>query len=65
MEKFGEQISGSKFYRDFCPYCKEPIRVAYDNLGIGIHCSECSPDIKPAFTGLVPRQKHGLSKTTS
>lgn len=49
MERAGERIQGSKFVRDFCARCGEPIRVAtiFDekvpDRRIENYCNDCDP----------------------
>ena len=48
MEKYGELIAGSRFYRAFCTLCNEPIRVKYSQLSKqkrhrGHICEICNP----------------------
>lgn len=45
MERFGEQIKGSRYYRAFCQRCHTPMRVKAcydkDNKPIFYYCEEC------------------------
>lgn len=45
VEKQGDKIQGSQFYRDFCPGCGDPVRVTKDKLKTSkkVWCEECSP----------------------
>ena len=45
MERRGQSIPGSRFYRDFCFECGEPMRVSEDRLKKGIknRCETCDP----------------------
>lgn len=45
MEKRGQSIPGSRFYRDFCVDCGEPMRVSLDRLKKGVEnrCEVCDP----------------------
>lgn len=45
MEKLGEKIAGSRFYRAFCARCSDPLRVDEEVLkkGIDLYCEQCSP----------------------
>ena len=62
MEARGEGIKGSRFLRDFCARCDEPMRVS-DCNGNNL-CEECRPH--PLLfhkANLTPRQRHKLNKT--
>ena len=39
----GTQIPGSKYYRDYCTRCEEPLRIAYSRLDLTNYCERCSP----------------------
>lgn len=41
MEARGEQIAGSRFVRDFCVGCNEPIRVS--SITQPNYCLDCEP----------------------
>jgi hypothetical protein len=41
MEQKGDTIPGSRFLRDFCEGCGEPIRVI--NVATPNYCTECDP----------------------
>jgi hypothetical protein len=43
MEKKGEKIEGSRYYRDFCAGCGEPMRVVRVDPNIPPYCEQCSP----------------------
>jgi ribosomal protein S27E len=43
MELKGEQIQGSRFYRNYCKRCGEPMRVSYNRKDAGVYCETCSP----------------------
>lgn len=62
----GSTIRGSRFVRDYCPGCNEPIRVFPNRVGCNVHCAECDSRhrVPAANTGLTPRQREGLRKTT-
>ncbi len=65
MEQRGEAIASSRFYRDFCERCSEPIRVKFDDLKKANHCDDCYNAHPPgAHTGLVKRQRAKLFKTS-
>ena len=49
MEKRGDPVPGSMFYRDFCAGCQEPMRVTEDRLKTSNYCGQCST--KPHFGG--------------
>jgi len=56
MEKRGERVKDSQFYRSFCTLCGEPIRVCKEDINKEIYCQECDPDRhiglgKPKFKG--------------
>jgi ferredoxin len=58
MEKVGERIKGSKFLRDFCTRCGEPIRVAsVENIHNGVshrvdnYCTDCYPRPLNGYSG--------------
>lgn len=65
-EHRGEQIPNSRYYRDFCYLCQEPIRVSFSDLERQNRCDNCYPmtGAPGAHTGLCKRQKAKLSKTT-
>ena len=42
MEERGDPIPGSKFLRDFCAECEEPIRVT--SISTQNYCHECRPE---------------------
>jgi hypothetical protein len=52
MERKGERISGSKYFRDFCSLCKDPIRVS--NTHVANICDACVghrlPPGRPSLT---------------
>ncbi len=50
MERLGEPIPGSRFYRCFCLRCGEPMRCAQADLQEEHYCEECDPPA-PAFGG--------------
>lgn len=39
----GSPVWDSKYYRDYCYLCNEPIRVSLDKLGFPNACSFCQP----------------------
>lgn len=39
----GSAIPGSRYYRDYCTRCSEPMRVEEDRVGDEHFCSECDP----------------------
>ena len=42
MEKRGDLIPGSRFYRNFCSMCGEPMRVfSQDRLDENVLCLDC------------------------
>ena len=42
MEAAGEKIPGSKYYRQFCYACKQPIRVTeQDRTNPVLRCNDC------------------------
>ena len=45
MEKYGQQINGSRFFRGFCYKCNEPVRLTEHMISLkrSIVCRECSP----------------------
>jgi len=45
MEKRGQPIPGSRFFREFCIDCGEPMRVSRDRLKKGVEnrCGFCDP----------------------
>lgn len=47
MEPRGALIAGSRFYRDFCARCSEPIRVRYVNDTVENYCEKCDPKKPP------------------
>jgi hypothetical protein len=62
----GMAIPGSKYYREFCYRCKDPMRVQWDLVGKKVSCDDCAhlKHIPPAHTGLCKRQRSKLGKTT-
>lgn len=42
----GCRITHSKYRRDYCFLCGEPIRVALDMIGLPNSCSFCQPDYR-------------------
>ena len=60
MEAKGAKIKGSRFIRDFCARCGEPMRVVRirDSNGIPVEhfCKECNPGRPPQFAA---RQEGG------
>ena len=63
-EQQGASIPGSRYIRDYCTRCGEPIRVL-ELRDEGNHCKDCYNAHPPgAHTGMVPRQKAMLGKTT-
>ena len=42
MEERGDAIPGSRFLRDFCDACGEPIRVT--SIARPNHCDSCRPE---------------------
>lgn len=62
-EKRGERISGSKYIRDFCLDCGEPLRVISLEYSPR-YCCDCAPGTPNApGTGLTLRQRLGSAKT--
>jgi hypothetical protein len=61
-EDVGAPIPGSRFVRDFCANCGEPMRICPDRVGEENYCSECEPPA-PAHIGLCKRQRCGLRNT--
>lgn len=65
----GQQIPGSKYFRDYCVRCGDPLRVTENRLGAGQHapqnyCEDCWPPLPPpVFAGLTPRQLAKLKHT--
>ena len=43
MEKAGEKIAGSRYYREFCTRCREPLRVTENRVGHSNYCEVCDP----------------------
>jgi hypothetical protein len=64
-----EPIPGSRFYRAYCSRCHVPLRATESQLRAkvrDIYCEECSPgQPPPAHAGLTPRQRSGLTRTSS
>ena len=49
MEAAGEKIPGSKYYRQFCYVCKQPIRVTeQDRSNPVLRCNDCLGRPRPA-----------------
>ena len=63
MEKAGERIAGSRYFRAFCLKCGEPIRVSSPKGGA--QCEGCSKTIVShgTWANLTARQVEGLKKT--
>ena len=49
MEKRGEKIPGSKFYRVFCKDCGEPMRTTLHEVDDEHQCRECGPFGHPGY----------------
>jgi hypothetical protein len=62
-QKAGEQIPGSKYFREYCYICGDAIRVPEDLVGRKETCHLCDHRRPAPHTGTTPRQKLGLSKT--
>ena len=60
----GERIKGSRFYRDFCCYCGEPMRVKEKDLDKENNCLDCDGVTAPYKQGLITRQKNKLRSTS-
>jgi len=41
LETFGKPVEGSKYFRDFCTCCREPMRVASERLCDDNYCYGC------------------------
>jgi hypothetical protein len=39
----GAPIPGSAYYRDYCPRCNAPMRVARNRIGDNNYCEDCDP----------------------
>lgn len=62
----GMQIPGSKFYRDYCARCEEPLRFYYDSLDESNYCERCSPREVGAFgSTLSERQRSVLFRQSN
>lgn len=46
-ERRGAPIPGSRFVRDYCSGCHEPMRVKPDDLMREAWCSDCEPSQSP------------------
>ena len=42
----GSPIPGSRFFREFCSRCGEPMRVTEDRIGSHVLCGDCDPKHK-------------------
>lgn len=42
----GKPVPGSRYYRDYCYICHEPIRVTKRNLRVPNACSGCMADYR-------------------
>jgi hypothetical protein len=49
MEKRGDPIPGSIFFRSFCDTCGEPIRVSKERAMIDQKCSTCRAAEHPGY----------------
>ncbi len=54
------EIKGSRFFREYCKSCGEPIRVSQWKVGQNNICSSCEHPVPPAWKNLTPRQRHKL-----
>ena len=45
MEKLGEKIEGSRYYRNFCRNCEEPIRVTEQKRNDAVACDTCTSPV--------------------
>jgi DNA-directed RNA polymerase subunit RPC12/RpoP len=45
MELRGQQIPGSKYFRDFCARCGAAMRVTSNRIGDGMWCEDCNPPL--------------------
>jgi len=39
----GDPVPGSRYFREFCSRCKEPLRVERHNIGALNYCEACDP----------------------
>ncbi len=44
MTLWGQQIPGSKYFREYCSRCGAPMRVTSAKLGYGLQCEDCDPN---------------------
>lgn len=43
----GQRIAGSRFFREYCARCHEPMRVTQDLVGTKPMCEQCDPKPPP------------------
>src|SRR3989304_5787073 len=55
-EEFGKPVPNSKYFRDFCASCGEPIRVSSEKLYDDNFCRDC--DCHPLKDGSVTKLGH-------
>jgi len=60
MEDRGQPIKGSRFYREFCSECEEPMRVTKEKVGVGLLCEQCNPKHKGCSSPSSPVDRDGL-----
>jgi len=60
---YPNRIPGSKYFREYCACCGEPMRVVGEDVGTEPWCVSCRHGPPAQHTGLTPRQKHGLKNT--
>ena len=64
MQRPGDPIPGSRYVREFCYSCGEPIRVHPGKVGWHELCERCDHRIPSPHTGLTDRQREKLGSTT-
>ena len=57
MPEFGKKISGSKWYRTFCPGCFTPMRMVSPDSKKLPWCEECT--LRPHFGGSTTMEDDG------
>ena len=65
--KHGDRVPGSRWFRAYCPGCGEAMRVTQFDLKKPDRCwcGDCDPTSQQAaHTGLTPRQRAKLGKTS-
>jgi len=43
MERHGQRVEGSSYFRAFCVRCREPMRVTQERINEDNYCEQCDP----------------------